>query len=75
MASTVLQLIILRPKIKKIISFSHFLKYLYALLVCIYRKRKGKVGADLRKYFFSNSPVRWRFTKVVLPEDLGQGCA
>ena len=73
MASTVLQLIILRQKIKKIIS--HFLKYLYALLVCIYRKRKGKVGADLRKYFFSNSPVRWRFTKVVLPEDLGQGCA
>lgn len=29
--------------------------------------------AHLRSYFFSNSPVMWRFTKVVLPDRREEG--
>jgi hypothetical protein len=38
----------------------------FFVFVCVFFCAKTK-GSDLPTYFFSNSPVRWRFTKVVLP--------
>lgn len=45
--------------------------YEYKIRVLHIQKKyhHSKLG-NLRSYFFSNSPVRWRFTNVVLPVTL-----